>query len=90
MLEIQDDKNKEIQDLLSDATNRIILQSIATTPKSTSQLCRECNIATSTAYRKMQRLSEYKLIRKIGTINESGKRELLYKSNFLVLKNALK
>ncbi|MDE1829974.1 MAG: helix-turn-helix transcriptional regulator [Thaumarchaeota archaeon] len=90
MLEVRDETNKEIQDLLSDNTNRMILQSIITTPKSTSQLCIECNIPTSTAYRKMQKLSEHKMIRKIGTINESGKREILYKSNFFVLKNALK
>lgn len=90
MLEIREEKNKEIQDLLSDNINRMILQSIMTTPKSTSQLCTECNIPTSTAYRKMQKLSEFKVIRRIGTINESGKREILYKSNFFVLKNILK
>lgn len=89
MLEIQDD-NKEIQEILSDKSNRMILESIMTTPKSTSQLCIECNIPTSTAYRKMQKLSDHKMIRKIGTINKSGKREILYKSNFSVLKKALK
>ncbi|HKU33539.1 MAG TPA: ArsR family transcriptional regulator [Candidatus Nitrosotalea sp.] len=89
MLEIQDD-NKEIQEILSDKSNRLILESIMTTPKSTSQLCIECNIPTSTAYRKMQKLSDHKMIRKIGTINKSGKREILYKSNFSVLKKALK
>lgn len=90
MLEIQDDDNKEIQDILSDKSNRMILESIMTTPKSTSQLCIECNIPTSTAYRKMQKLSDHKMIRKTGIINKSGKREILYKSNFSVLKKALK
>lgn len=90
MLEIQDSDNKEMQEILSDEANRRILESIMTTPKSTSQLCIECNIPTSTAYRKMQKLSDHKMIRKIGTINGSGKREILYKSNFAVLKKALK
>ncbi|MDE1867152.1 MAG: helix-turn-helix transcriptional regulator [Thaumarchaeota archaeon] len=73
-----------MQDLLSDKVSRMILESIRTVPKSTSQLCIECNIPTSTAYRKMQKLSDYKIIRKIGTINEAGKREILYKSTFSV------
>ncbi len=60
-----------------------------TTPKSTSQLCIECKIPTSTAYRKMQKLTEHRIIRKIGTINESDKREILYKSNLFVLRKAL-
>ena len=89
MLEIHDKRDKEIQDLLIDNTNRAILQAIMAIPKSTSQLCEECHIPTSTAYRKMQKLAEHKMIRKIGTINKSGKREILYKSNFLVLKKAL-
>jgi predicted transcriptional regulator len=82
MLEVQGYNNKEIQEILFDKTSRMILESIMITPKSTSQLCRECSVPTSTAYRKMQKLSNYKMIRKIGTINESGKREILYKSNF--------
>ncbi|MDE1765332.1 MAG: helix-turn-helix transcriptional regulator [Thaumarchaeota archaeon] len=89
MLEIQGGQDKEIQDLLSDKASRIILESIMTTAKSTSQICTECSIPTSTAYRKMQKLADRKVIRKIGTINESGKREILYKGNFSVLKKVL-
>lgn len=90
MLEVQDDIDKEIQEILSYKANRLILESIMTTPKSTSQLCAECNMPASTTYRRMQKLSDHKMIRKIGTINESGKREILYKTNLFVLKNALK
>ncbi len=89
MLEIQNN-DKEMREILSDQTNRLILESIITTPKSTTQLCAECNIPTSTAYRKIQKLSEQKLILKIGTINESGKREAMYKCNLFVLKKILK
>lgn len=88
MLEIQS-SDREMQELLSDRSNRMILESIKTVPKSTSQICIECNIPTSTAYRKMQKLLDCKTIRRMGTINESGKREILYKSNFFVLKNLL-
>jgi Fe2+ or Zn2+ uptake regulation protein len=72
--------------LISDKDTRIILRSIITVPKSISQLCIECNIPTSTAYRKMQKLSDYRIIRKIGIINGSGKRETSYKSNTGLLK----
>ena len=88
MLEIGDINEEMMQDLLSDKANKTILKSIMITPKSTAQLCIECNIPTSTAYRKMQKLLDYKVIRRIGTINEAGKREILYKSNFSVLKKA--
>ena len=88
MLEIGDINEEMMQDLLTDKANMIILKSIMTTPKSTTQLCIECNIPTSTAYRKMQKLLDYKVIRRIGTINEAGKREILYKSNFSVLRKA--
>ena len=77
---------KEIQNLISDKDAKMILMSIKTIPKSTSQLCVECNIPTSTAYRKMQKLSRYRVIRKIGVINETGKREMLYKRNAGLLK----
>lgn len=86
MWEIENINDDEMQDLLSDKTNRMILKSIMTVPKSTTQLCVECSIPTSTAYRKMQKLLDYKVIRRFGTINEAGKREILYKSNFSVLK----
>ncbi len=89
MLEVQSSNDREIQELLSDKCNRMILESIKTVPKSTSQICVECNIPTSTAYRKMQKLLDFKTIRRMGTINEFGKREVLYKSNFFVLKNIL-
>ncbi len=81
--EIEDYK---IQSLSTDKDTKTILESIRKTPKSTSQLCIECNIPTSTAYRKMQKLYESKIIHKIGIINEAGKRETLYKSNNNILK----
>ncbi|HJU14447.1 MAG TPA: hypothetical protein VJ792_08350 [Candidatus Nitrosotalea sp.] len=84
------DVEKELESLLADSANRAILESIMGTPKSTSQICTECGIPTSTGYRKMQKLAECRAIRKIGIINESGKREILYKSNLYVLSRVLK
>ncbi|GEM_PF-1969177 len=89
MLEVSDEK-QAIEEILSDGTNRMILECIMKDAKSTSQICQECNIPTSTAYRKMQKLSDCRIIRKIGTINGAGKREILYKCNLFVLGRALK
>ncbi len=86
MSETAEINGERMQDLLSDKATRIILESIKTVPKSTSQLCIECKIPTSTAYRKMQKLYDYRVIRRIGIINEAGKRETLYKSNASILK----
>src|SRR5713226_3966579 len=88
------EENKDIieailEDLLSDMATRKILESIKTEPKSTGKLCMECNIPTSTAYRKMQKLYDYRFIHKVGTINEAGKRVALYKSNIIMLKRTL-
>jgi predicted transcriptional regulator len=76
----------EIRNLTSDKDTKTILRSIRVVPKSTSQLCIECNIPRSTAYRKIQKLSDCRIIRKIGIINEAGKRETFYKSNTSLLK----
>ena len=81
MVENKDITEAILEDLLSDVATRKILESIRAEPKSTSQLCIECSIPTSTAYRKMQKLYDHGFIRKIGKINESGKRESLYKCN---------
>ena len=70
-----------LEDLLSDDATRKILESIKAEPKSTSQLCVECSIPTSTAYRKMHKLYDHGFIRRVGKINEAGKRESLYKCN---------
>ena len=78
-----------LEELVSDETTKRILECIKTEPKSTSQLCMECNIPTSTAYRKMQKLYLNRFIVKVGTINEAGKRESLYKSNLNAVKSIL-
>ena len=86
---VEDSTDDTIIQILSDKDSRKILESIRLQPKSTSQLCTECKIPPSTAYRKMQRLYDYRVIRRIGTINKAGKRESLYKSNSDLLERFL-
>ena len=57
-----------LEELLTDATTKRILESIKAEPKSTAQLCAECSIPTSTAYRKIQKLYDKRFISKVGTI----------------------
>ena len=89
MIENTETADATLEELLSDAATKRILESIKTEPKSTAQLCIECNIPTSTAYRKMQKLYDNRFISKVGTINEAGKREILYKSNGNAVKRIL-
>jgi len=89
MEENADMTDAALEELLADATTKRILESIKTEPKSTAQLSVECNIPTSTAYRKMQKLYDNRFISKVGTINEAGKREILYKSNVNAIKRIL-
>jgi len=81
--DIEDNSVNEarVSEILSDSDTRLILESVKDSPKNMIQLCNECKIPTSTAYRKVQRLTECKILQRVGKINESGKRETLYKSS---------
>ena len=89
MEENADITDATLEELLSDEATKRILESIKAEPKSTAQLCAECSIPISTAYRKIQKLYDNRCISKVGTINEAGKREILYKSNVSVVKRIL-
>ena len=89
MEENADITDATLEELLSDEATKRILESIKAEPKSTARLCAECSIPTSTAYRKIQKLYDKRFISKVGTINEAGKREILYKSNGNVVKRIL-
>ena len=77
-------------EILADKDTQLILESVRDSPKKTSQLCDECKIPTSTAYRKVQKLVECRILQKIGKINEAGKRETSYKSSAWFTKIFLK
>jgi len=78
----KDDKNKTIRDLLSDDYAKSILESIKTSPKSTLQLCTESRIPSSTGYRIIQKLYNYRLVERIYMINSVGRKTSLYKIRF--------
>ena len=68
-----------ILDLLQNNYIKSILESIKIDPKSTFQLCVELKISSSTAYRMLQKLYNYGLIKRTYTINDTGKRVGMYK-----------
>ena len=77
-----DFNNKNIQDLLSNAYAKSILESIKASPKSTLQLCTESKISSSTGYRIIQKLYDNRLVERIYTINSAGRKMSLYKIRF--------
>jgi DNA-binding transcriptional ArsR family regulator len=78
---IEDSEKKEsILEILSDKYCRIIIESIMDKPKSAIEIVSETKIPVSTVYRRIQMLSDNKLLRISGNISEDGKKSFLYKS----------
>lgn len=71
--------NENILNLLQNNYVKSLLESIKIDPKSTFQLCVELKISSSTAYRILQKLHNYGLIKRTYTINDTGKRVSMYK-----------
>ncbi len=80
LVQISED-NCTMSKILFDNDVRLILKAAMISPKNIGQLCTECKIPASTTYRKVQKLTEGRILRKIGKINDSGKRENWYKSD---------
>ncbi len=78
---IEDSEKKEsLLEILSDKYCRIIIESIMDKPKSAIEIVSETKIPVSTVYRRIQMLSDNKLLRISGNISEDGKKSFLYKS----------
>ena len=78
---IEDSEKKEsLLEILSDKYCRIIIESIMDKPKSAIEIVSETKIPVSTVYRRIQILSDNKLLRISGNISEDGKKSFLYKS----------
>jgi predicted transcriptional regulator len=78
---IEDPEKKEsLLEILSDKYCRIIIESIMDKPKSAIEIVSETKIPVSTVYRRIQMLSDNKLLRISGNISEDGKKSFLYKS----------
>ncbi len=74
------DKKESLLEILSDKYCRIIIESIMDKPKSAIEIVSETKIPVSTVYRRIQMLSDNKLLRISGNISEDGKKSFLYKS----------
>ncbi|WP_128477551.1 winged helix-turn-helix domain-containing protein [Halorussus pelagicus] len=51
-------------------------------PKSANELCEECGLASSTAYRKLDRLREAALVREYTEVRRDGPNATLYERDF--------
>ena len=72
--------------LISDREARAILESTRDLPKSAQQIIFECNIAESTAYRKLNRLVCQNLLNVKYVVGKCGRWEMRYTSNLCLLK----
>lgn len=75
----------DIFEMVFDTETKCILQSAKDIPKSTNQIISECNLAKSTAYRKLKKLSQMNLLSSKYVFNEYNKREFRYQSNLYLV-----
>ena len=81
VFKVEDSERKDsLLEILSDRYCRSIIESIMDKPKSTIEIVSETKIPVSTVYRRIQMLSDNKLLRISGNISEDGKKYFLYKS----------
>lgn len=79
-------KNKDITfEVLADKDVRTILTSTRDLPKSAQQIIFECNIAESTAYRKLNKLVCQNLLNVKYVVGQCGRWEMRYRSNLCLL-----
>lgn len=78
---IDDDERKNaILEMISDKYCRTILEVTMDKPKSAMKIANETKIPISTVYRRLQDLTDNRLLRISGIINDEGKKYFLYKS----------
>lgn len=70
-----------VLDSLEDEKCRTILVALDS-PTSATELCESCEMASSTVYRKLERLGEAKLIREYTEIRRNGPNATLYERDF--------
>jgi response regulator of citrate/malate metabolism len=80
-------ENKDpIFEIIADRDVKTILESTRDSPKSAQQIISECNIAESTAYRKLNRLVCQNLLNVRYAVGQSCRWEMRYRSNLCLLK----
>jgi len=81
VFKVEDSEKKEnLLEILSDRYCRTIIESTMDKPKSVVEITAETGIPVSTVYRRIQTLSDSKLLYISGSISEDGKKFFLYKS----------
>ncbi len=75
-----EDKRDKIASAIADKYCRQILKLVIDRPKSALEISRETKISISTVYRKLQHLSDLKLLKVSGQINQDGKKFFFYQS----------
>ena len=76
----ESEKKDSLLEIISDRYCRIIIESIMDKPKSAMEIASETEVPISTVYRRIQMLSDNKILYITGNINEDGKKFFLYKS----------
>ena len=74
------EKKNSLLEILSDKYCRTIIETTMDKPKSVVEITAETGIPVSTVYRRIQMLSDNKLLYISGSISEEGKKFFLYKS----------
>ncbi len=74
------EKKNSLLEILSDKYCRAIIETTMDKPKSVVEITAETGIPVSTVYRRIQMLSDNKLLYISGSISEEGKKFFLYKS----------
>jgi predicted transcriptional regulator len=81
VFKVEDSEKKEnLLEILSDKYCRTIIESTMDKPKSVVEITAETGVPVSTVYRRIQTLSDNKLLYISGSISEDGKKFFLYKS----------
>ncbi len=75
-----EDKRDKVTMAIADKYCRQIIKLLVDRPKSALEISRETKISISTVYRKLQYLSDLKLLRVSGQINQDGKKFFYYQS----------
>ncbi|WP_316505186.1 helix-turn-helix domain-containing protein [Nitrosopumilus sp.] len=75
-----EEKIDMIAAVMADRYSRKILKLTVHRPKSALEISQETKIAISTVYRKLQQLSDLKLLKVSGRINNEGKKYFFYQS----------
>ena len=85
---VQEHNNADqIYEIICNRDTRLILESTRDFPKSANQIILECNLAQSTAYRKLKRLMQLNLLRVKYIMGDYGRWEMRYHSNLCLFRD---